>query len=54
VIIATEGLPKAPALYAVRKGPRDPQLHPIQIVAPVDGTLSWLVDAAAAAEIVTA
>jgi 6-phosphogluconolactonase len=51
VAIATEGLPKAPALYAVRKGPYDPQTHPIQIVAPSNGLLSWFVDRAAAAEL---
>lgn len=51
VIIATEGLPKAPALYAVREGPYDPAVHPIQIVAPAHGRLSWFVDRAAAAEL---
>lgn len=51
VVIATEGLPKAPALYAVREGPYDPAIHPIQIVAPQDGRLSWMVDRAAAAEL---
>ena len=51
VLIATEGLPKAPALYAVRLGPYDPSVHPIQIVAPVHGRLSWYVDKAAAAEL---
>lgn len=51
VLIATEGLAKAPALYAVRMGPYDPVVHPIQIVAPVQGRLSWYVDRAAAAEL---
>lgn len=51
VIIAAEGLPKAPALYAVREGPYEPQTHPIQIVAPVNGRLTWLVDRDAAAEL---
>jgi 6-phosphogluconolactonase len=51
VIIATEGTPKAAALYAVRQGPYDPVLRPIQIVSPVDGKLSWFVDRAAAAEL---
>lgn len=50
-IVTTEGLPKAPALYAVREGPYDPIVHPIQIVAPVDGRLSWFVDRGAAAEL---
>jgi 6-phosphogluconolactonase len=51
VLIATEGLPKAPALYAVLKGPYDPEVHPVQIVAPASGKLSWYVDGAAAAEL---
>lgn len=51
VLIATVGLAKAPALYAVRLGPYDPLEHPIQIVAPVHGRLSWYVDKAAAAEL---
>lgn len=51
VIIATEGLPKAPALYAVLKGPYDPARHPVQIVAPTSGELRWIVDRAAAAEL---
>jgi 6-phosphogluconolactonase len=51
VVIATEGLPKAPALYAVREGPFEPAVHPIQIVEPVNGRLTWLVDRAAAAEL---
>lgn len=51
VLIATEGLEKAPALYAVRMGPYDPSVHPIQIVNPVHGELTWYVDRAAAAEL---
>jgi 6-phosphogluconolactonase len=51
VVIATEGLPKAPALYAVREGPYEPSIHPIQAVAPSHGKLTWLVDRAAAAEL---
>jgi len=51
VLIATEGLTKAPALYAVLRGPFEPQVHPIQIVAPSDGQLTWMVDRAAAAEL---
>lgn len=51
VLVATEGLPKAPALYAVRCGPYDPVERPIQILAPRSGTLSWYVDRKAAAEL---
>ena len=51
VVIATEGLAKAPALYAVREGPYQPLVHPIQVVQPSTGHLTWLVDRAAAAEL---
>ncbi len=51
VIVATEGLQKAPALYAVREGPYEPVTHPVQIVSPSNGRLSWFVDRAAAAEL---
>jgi 6-phosphogluconolactonase len=51
VVIAVEGVLKAPALYAVLKGPHEPSVHPIQIVSPKHGTLTWLVDRAAAAEL---
>lgn len=48
VVIATEGTEKAKALAAVREGPYDPVRHPIQIVDPRSGRLTWLVDRAAA------
>lgn len=51
LLVATEGLAKAPALYAVLEGPYEPQVHPIQVLAPRDGRLSWYVDKAAAAEL---
>ena len=51
VVIATEGAAKADALAAVLNGPRDPVTYPIQIVAPTDGHLTWLVDRAAAANL---
>jgi 6-phosphogluconolactonase len=50
VLVAVEGVTKAPALYAVLKGPRDPVEHPIQCIKPDGGRLSWFVDRAAAAE----
>ena len=51
VLVATEGLAKAPALYAVLEGPYEPAVHPIQVLAPHEGRLSWYVDKAAAAEL---
>lgn len=53
VVIATEGPGKAPVLAAVRNGPADPVRYPIQRIAPVDGTLTWMVDRAAASELST-
>ncbi len=54
VVIATEGTQKATALAAALQGPYDPQKYPVQIVKPVDGTVTWLVDRAAAALLDTA
>jgi 6-phosphogluconolactonase len=51
VEIATAGDEKAAALAAVLEGPHEPATYPIQIVAPRDGNLTWLVDRAAAAKL---
>ena len=51
VLVAAEGLTKAPALYAALRGPNDPVQIPIQIVSPAHGRLTWYVDQAAAAEL---
>jgi 6-phosphogluconolactonase len=48
VVFAVEGAAKAPALHAVLEGPRDAVQWPAQIVQPSHGTLTWLVDEAAA------
>ena len=48
VIVLVAGASKARTLAEVLEGPRDPQRLPIQLVAPANGRLSWLVDAAAA------
>lgn len=49
VAIALVGSEKAPALRAVREGPYNPIAYPVQIISPVDGALTWLVDKGAAA-----
>ena len=51
VAITAGGAEKADALHAVLDGPRLTDVYPSQLVAPVDGTLRWLVDAAAAARL---
>ena len=48
VLILVAGAGKAKALSDVLEGPRDPQRLPIQLVAPVGGKVTWLVDVAAA------
>jgi 6-phosphogluconolactonase len=48
VVFAVEGAGKAKTLAQVREGAYDPAQFPSQIVAPVKGTLTWLVDRAAA------
>jgi 6-phosphogluconolactonase len=49
VIFSVAGADKAPTLARVLEGPRDPDALPAQAVAPQEGELVWLVDAAAAA-----
>jgi 6-phosphogluconolactonase len=48
VAFVVEGPEKAAILAAVLEGPRDPVVHPAQIVAPSPGRLLWLVDELAA------
>ena len=42
---------KADALHGVLDGPHDPESYPVQLVAPTDGELHWLIDEAAAAKL---
>jgi 6-phosphogluconolactonase len=49
VAVAAAGAAKAEALRDALEGPYDPQRRPIQVVRRTDGTLTWLVDRAAAA-----
>ncbi len=51
VTIETGGDSKADALAAVLEGPQNPALYPIQLVAPTDGELLWIVDRAAVAKL---
>ena len=51
VVITCGGAAKADALRGVFEGPRALDTYPVQLVAPVDGELHWLIDAAAAAKL---
>jgi 6-phosphogluconolactonase len=53
IVFLVAGAEKAPMLHRVLEAPRDPDTLPAQIVAPRDGRLRWLVDAAAAACLTT-
>jgi len=48
VIIVVAGAGKAKTLAAVLEGPKDPRKYPVQLIEPISGKLTWLVDAAAA------
>jgi 6-phosphogluconolactonase len=48
ILVVAGGEGKAAALAQVLAGPRDPNLYPAQILNPDRGTLTWLVDRAAA------
>ena len=47
VIFMITGSDKACALKAVLEGPHEPEQLPAQIIQPTNGSLSWLIDAAA-------
>lgn len=51
VVFLVTGAGKAGALAEVLEGPRDPSRLPAQGVSPATGSLLWLVDEAAAAEL---
>ncbi|MBV9736843.1 MAG: 6-phosphogluconolactonase [Candidatus Eremiobacteraeota bacterium] len=51
VVFTTQGEEKAAALAAVLEGPREPEKYPAQIVNPTSGSLTWLVDRAAASQL---
>jgi 6-phosphogluconolactonase len=51
VLFLVAGAGKAAMLARVLEGPRVPAELPAQAIAPTDGTLTWLVDAAAAAQL---
>ena len=48
IVVAAGGESKAGALAHVLNGPREPDLYPSQILNPKNGTLTWIVDRAAA------
>jgi 6-phosphogluconolactonase len=48
VIVLVTGSNKAARVSEVLEGPRDPQRLPVQLIAPTSGTMTWLLDAAAA------
>lgn len=51
ICFMTFGEKKAPALYEVLEGERNPQQYPSQLIHPVIGEVIWLVDEAAAANL---
>lgn len=48
VIVMLAGASKADRLREVLEGPRDPERLPIQLIAPITGRLTWLIDVQAA------
>jgi 6-phosphogluconolactonase len=48
VLVLVDGAAKTARVKEVLEGPRDPTRLPIQLIAPLHGTMTWLLDAAAA------
>ncbi len=51
VIFLVSGASKAAAVAAILEGPRQVELYPAQVVAPLNGRLLWLLDRAAASQL---
>lgn len=51
VMFLVSGAKKAAMLHRVLEGPSEPDVLPAQAIAPREGVLTWLVDAAAAARL---
>jgi 6-phosphogluconolactonase len=51
VVFLVTGVGKANSLLQVLRGARDPQKLPAQLIHPMDGSLLWLVDEAAAGDL---
>lgn len=51
ILFLVVGEDKAGALFEVLHGPYRPSTYPAQAVKPIDGSLTWLVDRAAAARL---
>jgi 6-phosphogluconolactonase len=51
IVFLVAGTDKADALAAVLQGPEQPEEYPSQLIAPANGTLTWMVDRAAAAKL---
>ncbi len=47
IVFLVGGADKAATLQAVLEGPYQPDLYPSQLIQPVNGTLTWIVDKAA-------
>lgn len=54
ILVIVAGAEKAHTLRAVLEEPRDPERLPAQLLSPVAGRLTWLVDRAAASELAAA
>lgn len=51
IVFMTFGANKAPALYEVLEGNRNPEQYPSQLIQPQQGEVRWLVDEAAASRL---
>lgn len=54
VLFLVSGQDKANALQTVLNGPTDPEQFPAQLIHPIEGQLIWMVDEAAASQLVAA
>ena len=51
IVFLTHGENKASALREILEGERNTNQYPAQLIAPMDGNISWFVDKAAASKL---
>lgn len=48
ILLLVSGEEKAPVIQSVLKGTQPPEKYPVQLINPLNGTLTWLLDSGAA------
>jgi 6-phosphogluconolactonase len=51
IVVLVSGISKADMLSVVWTGPQEPMQKPIQLISPIEGEMTWLIDQDAASQL---